>query len=477
MKQTALDCVIPVPASLVFSEGTFALSCLQSVFAPGDAASAGEEILRTAASFGIFCGLTDDPDSSLRLKLDPSLGAESWKIRVEPSAVSISGGDKAGLFYAVAAFTQMLAAASSRGPSFAKLECGTVCDSPRFSWRGFMLDSARHFQSVETVKAVIRLMAHFRLNVFHWHLTDNQGWRIGTGIVSPETSRDALSPGRYSREDLLEVAAWARRHFVRIVPEVDIPGHSKGLVQAYPQFACNPAEINSEICIGHPDVKAFLKKIYAELFEIFPDSRYIHFGGDEAETSHWEKCPRCREAMKKGGFTTMRELENSFMVEMTRFAVEHGRTPVVWGTGTGFPSDTVVQAWLDIREPLKHAAKGSKVIASVHNSYYFDYPADLSEPHETWMFGLQPENVYMADPYVIWEKQLKESMLGPEACLWTETVPEWRTVQKILPRIGAYAECAWSRPEQKEWYSFLRRKNQLLSAGYEDFLRLDIREK
>ena len=474
MKQTALDCVIPVPVSVTFAEGAFALPDLKTVFAPGGTVHAGEEVVRAALSFGIDCTLASDPDSSLRLKKNSSLCAESWTIRVEPNAISISGGDEAGLFYAVAALTQMFAAASSRGPSYAKLECGTVCDSPRFPWRGFMLDSARHFQSKETVKAVIRLMSHFRLNVFHWHLTDNQGWRIGTGTVSPEASRNSLCGGMYSREDLLEVAAYTKKHFVQVVPEVDIPGHSKGLVQAYPQFACNPDQIGSELCIGNPEARVFLKKIYAEVFEIFADSKYIHFGGDEADTHHWEKCPRCQDAMKKGGFGNLRELENHFMVEMTRFAVENGRTPIVWGTGSGLPSDTVIQAWLDIRESLKHAATGNKVIASVHNSYYFDYPADISEPHETWMFGLQPENIYMADPYVIWEKQLKESMLGPEACLWTETVPEWRTVQKILPRIGAYAECAWSRPENKDWYSFLRRKNQLLSAGYEDFLRIDI---
>jgi len=151
--------------------------------------------------------------------------------------------------------------------------------------------------------------------------------------------------------------------------------------------------------------------------------------------------------------------------------VEKGRTPIVWGTGTPFPEDTVVQAWLDIREPAKHIANGNRCIMSVHTSYYFDYPADLSEPHESWMFALPAESVYMADPYVIWESDWKEGLLGPEACLWTEYVPEWRIVQKILPRLGAYAETAWSRPENKNWHDFLRRQEKLRAAGYEDYLR------
>ena len=139
--------------------------------------------------------------------------------------------------------------------------------------------------------------------------------------------------------------------------------------------------------------------------------------------------------------------------------------------GLPFPADTVVQAWLDIREPARHIAAGCKTVMSVHTSYYFDYPADPSEPAETWMFGLPAEGVYLADPYVIWENDWKDGLLGPEACLWTEYVPEWRIVQKILPRLGAYAETAWSRPDRKDWHDFQRRTGMLRAAGYEDYLR------
>ncbi len=178
--------------------------------------------------------------------------------------------------------------------------------------------------------------------------------------------------------------------------------------------------------------------------------------------------------MKKGGFKTLRELENHFMRELTHFAVEKGRIPIVWGTGTPFPPETVIQAWLDIREPAKHIGNGCKCIMSVHTSYYFDYPADLNEPHESWMFALPEEGVYMADPYVIWEQQWKDKLLGPEACLWTEYVPEWRIIRKILPRLGAYAETAWSRPENKAWHDFRRRHELLTAAGYEDYLSLPV---
>lgn len=470
MTDSILDCVIPAPKTVKFSEsGRFRLSTLGKVQADPGSARVEAEIWNMLAAFGNL-PVAGNP-GHLRLAMEPELGRESWRLDVAPEGIALLGGDEAGLFYAVQALTQIIAAASARGPAEAEIECGTLTDSPRFGWRGFMLDSARHFQSVKTVKHLIRMMAAYRLNVLHWHLTDSQGWRIATDAVPPGTSLDLLCKGTYSREELREVADYAKRHFVSIVPEVDVPGHSRSLLRACPELACDPSDPGNELCLGRPETLPFLKRIFADLMEIFPDSKYIHFGGDEAETAHWERCPRCREAMREGGFRDLRELENHFMLELTRFAVEKGRTPIVWGTGSSFPDDTVIQAWLDIREPHRHIGNGCKCIMSVHTSYYFDYPAEPCEPHESWMFPLPAEGVYMADPYVIWEKEWSGSLLGPEACLWTEYVPEWRVVQKVLPRLGAYAETAWSSPERKTWYDFLRRSDRLRAAGYEDYLR------
>ena len=472
MKDTALNCIIPAPVSIVFSgTGKLQLKELNKVrFEPG-LERFGAEAVEMLSCFGITASICMEPGPGLGFELDPSLGHESWRLQVGKDGISIHGGDAAGVFYALQALTQVVAAASSAGPSTAEIEYGTVQDSPRFPWRGFMLDPARHFQSVKTVKRVIRMMAASRLNVLHWHLTDNQGWRYGTGIVSEKASGNTLTSGSYSKAELQEIAAFAKRYYIDIVPEIDVPGHSRGLIKAYPELACNPADPGSELCLGRPETMPFLKRIFGELMDIFSDSKFIHFGGDEAELTHWEKCPRCQAAMKAGGFKNLRELENHFMRELTHFAVEKGRTPIVWGTGASFPEDTVIQAWLDIREPGTHIRNGNRCIMSVHTSYYFDYPADLSEPNESWMFTLSPESIYLADPCVIWESEWKSALLGPEACLWTEFVPEWRIVQKILPRLGAYAETAWSRPENKNWHDFLRRQEKLRAAGYEDYLR------
>ena len=471
MKNHVLNCIVPAPVSVSFRDGHFALKNLRSIFAENGLERFAAEAAELCAAFGIPAVTGTDPDADLVIRRSAEPGKESWTLDVTPDAVTLEGGDDAGVFYGLQALTQIFAAAAIRGVHCAEIECGHVEDAPRFGWRGCMLDSARHCQSKETVKAVIRMAAAYRLNVFHWHLTDNQGWRIHTGSVPRSASQDSYTPGFFTKADLQEIAAYAKKNFVQIVPEIDIPGHSRSILNAFPQFACDSEHPGNEFCIGNPDAVEFLKKLFAELFEIFPDSKFIHFGGDEAELTHWEKCPRCQAAMKNGNFRNLRELENHFLTQLTRFALEKGRTPIVWGAGVLHPSDTIVQNWLDIREPFRHIANGNKVIMSIHSSYYLDYPANASEPAETWMFALPEEGVYLADPYVIWEKEWNDKILGPETCLWTEYVPEWRVFQKLLPRMGAFAEVAWSRPENKEWSDYKRRSECLRAAGYEDYLR------
>ncbi len=229
MKDCALNCIIPAPFSVKISgTGSFPLKELKKVHAPSGLTRFGTEALEMLSGFGIDAAAGPGSGSELRFALDPSLGAESWLMQVDKDGIALSGGDDAGVFYALQALTQVVAAASCDGPLTASVEYGIVQDSPRFSWRGFMLDPARHFQSVKTVKRVIRMMAAHRLNVLHWHLTDNQGWRYGTGIVTEKASRNTLTGGSYSKADLQEIAAFAknilspscRRSMCRAIPAV-----------------------------------------------------------------------------------------------------------------------------------------------------------------------------------------------------------------------------------------------------------------
>lgn len=473
MKIKTLDCIIPCPASMRASDGTLLIRNAKTYYIESPLAEFEFRLKEMGAYYGLNLDSGEKESADIIIFIDSNLGHDAWTIKITDSRVEINGGDKSGVLYALSAFSQMLAIAFCQGEIYAELDCGFIMDKPRFSWRGFMLDSARHFQRKETIKAVIRLMAYYRLNVFHWHLTDSSGWRFQSDTAPELDSWGTIDSGQYSKADLREIADYAAAHYIEIIPEIDVPGHSGRFLQVYPQYSCFPSESSHEFCLGNQEGREKIKNILLELFEIFPDSKYIHIGGDEACSDNWEKCPRCQQAMKDKNLTSVRELEHDFMLEISRFVSDHKRTPIVWGicSDLRYPKDTMIQAWLDFREPLRVKETGNKVIYSLHSSLYFDYPANLGEPYEPGMSELSEKAVYMTEPYVLWEDAVKDIILGTEACLWTERVPEWRIMQKIIPRLSAYSECAWSQMGNKQYNDFKRRKDALDAAGFNDFMR------
>ena len=474
MSNRSFDHLIPVPEKSVYTDGEFFISKMESVSFPKAAKDAFTILKRSCKVLKISLEETQNDSANVIFQTDEKIKQDAWKIEITPEKIFLIASGKNGFFYAVGAFVQILVSALIKGRiNSAVINCGYVEDSPRFEWRGFMLDSARHFQSAETIKKLLLIFSAFRINSFHWHLSDKQAWRWNAKLIPGITEKGEYEDGCYTQKELHEIAELAERLGIRLIPEVDVPGHSRKLLSHRPDLACDSSNPGCEICLGNPKTLPFLKELFTELIETFPHSKIIHLGGDEAATDAWEKCPQCQSAMKKLALSSPRQLENHFMNELTQFILLQGRTPMMWGTCSGQKYDprTIMQAWLDIREPIRLAQDGNKVVYSVHNSFYFDYPADLSEPHETWMFELSERGIYMADPYIIWADRVKDSILGTEACLWTERVPEWRVMQKILPRIFAYSECSWSVPERKEYNDFVRRRKHLESAGYLEILR------
>ncbi len=471
------DVIIPIPASVTKQEGVLPLGTVKNCFISCEYPVIKREFDLLKKFFQLDWTLTDTPAASIVIRENKALGDEAWSITVNSEQLLIEGGDKRGVIYAFSAFAQMVAAALLRGDmAAATLNCGVVNDNPRFPWRSFMLDCARHFQSKETVKKVIRILAHMNINKLHIHLTDDQGWRFASETAPLMTPDGKWSYGQFSAADLREIVTYAQDYGMEIVPEIDVPGHSKALLDKYPQYACDPSNPGREFCLGNPDGRKFLKKLLAEVMDIFKDSNYIHLGGDEAELGHWEKCPKCRKAMQNGGYKSLRELESRFMLDTIDFVKGYGKTPILWGNACSeqiYPADTVIQAWFNIQELGRILNDGNKMIFSVQHSLYFDFPGNNSEPMANWMFNLNDEAVYRTEPYVAWEAELKNNnlLLGTEACLWTEYVPEWRVLQKIISRIFAYSECAWSMPERKNFYTFLERKDVLETAGYHYYLR------
>lgn len=473
LKMNTFDCLIPVPRQVSIDENRFfALADINGFFVENTFANYAESIRQLFNTFSLAAEQKSSPRTAQFIVEYAPLPPEAFKITVSPGAIVIQSADSSGCMYALNAFMQMLFAATIRGPKGARLTCGCVEDAPRFAFRSFHLDSARHFQQVAVIKRMLKLMAQFRLNYFHWHLIDSQGWRLQLKTSAGLENQYTSTPGFYTVEDIRDVVNTARELNISVIPEMDFPGHSYGTLRYFPQYACVNAQAPGEFCLGNQAGKNFIKNVLLEVMELFPESKYIHIGGDEAETANWDKCPVCRQAMQENNCSNMRELENIFMRDIAQFVLANDRTPILWGTCSGqtYQPESIIQSWLDIREPLRVAPNGNKVIYSVHTSLYFDYPANLSEPWETWMFELSERGVYMTDPHIIWADKVKDVIMGTEACLWTETIPQWRVIPKLLPRLYAYSECAWSAPERKTYTDFCRRKELLEAAGFMDFL-------
>jgi hexosaminidase len=470
------DCLIPVPQRVEFSDkDTLTIAEIKNFYIDDFFVDFIGEIKELFSFFTYPVAPVDRQDNAQLVIFQAAMPPEGFRINIASDRISITAADSAGLRYAIEAMRQMIFAATISGPSAAQLTCGELEDFPRFSFRSFHLDSARHFQKPAVIKRMLKFMAAFRLNTFHWHLVYSQGWRLQLKSTAGLENRYTNTPGFYTAEEIAEIADFAQKLDISIIPEIDFPGHSKGTLQFFPQYACPNASDNAkELCIGNPASKEFVKNILKEVMDLFPRSTHIHIGGDEANTDNWAQCPLCQAAMQKENCQTMRELENKFMYDIAQMVIDQNKTPIVWGTCSGqiYQKETVVQAWLDIREPLRVAPYGNKVIYSVHNSLYFDYPANLSEPWETWMFELTAQGVYMTDPHIIWQDKVKDTIIGTEACLWTETVPQWRIIPKMLPRLYAYSECAWSDPDKKDYADFCRRQELLAAAGYFDYLTI-----
>ena len=245
-----------------------------------------------------------------------------------------------------------------------------------------------------------------------------------------------------------------------------MPGHSKGLLALHPELCCDPENPGYEFFLAKKEVRTFLKKLIAEFAAHFPDSPRIHLGGDEADTIHWDRCPACQKLMKEKGFSDIRQLETSFMNDMAAYVRSLGRTPQTWFTGNVMEKSTVIQVWRSIHELKETLAQGNRMIFSVHDQVYLDYPEKSAEPFFNWMLFLSESCVYNTEPYAAWEKSIGDLLLGAESCLWTELIPEHRVMSKLMPRFVAFAETAWCRPQTKEWYNYLGRREHLDAGNW-----------
>ncbi len=476
--------IIPRPATERYPEGEarWTPGDRQRVYAgPGSEAIASMAAARLALATGQDWPVVDDPRGAfLRLELEDvgvatGYGAEGYGLTVGSDGAWCRASAPAGLFYALQSLRQLLpSAAESPGGLSAgfSLPFATIVDGPRFAWRGFMLDEARHFHGVETVKALLDLMALHKLNVFHWHLNDDQGWRLESrrypeltrvgsrrrDTVVGGTGSTALAgepyEGCYTQAQAREVVEYAAERYITVVPEFELPGHASAALAAYPGLGCTGGPYQVEIgpgifkdiyCAGKDEVLAFVDGILDELCDIFP-SPYIHLGGDEAPKDRWRACPDCQARIRSEGLAGEEALQTWLFNRAAERLAAKGRRAIGWNEALGpaLRPDAVAQFWMGDKSAMaSHLRSGRSFIMSDFWRAYLDYDYCLHPLKKVYAYEPVPAGLPGS------------SVLGVEAPLWTEWVRDRARLDwQAFPRLLASAETAWTREDKKAYGHF-----------------------
>ena len=451
------------------------------------------------------------PASGIRFVTDESLPAEGYELNVDGEGIEVRASQFPGFLYALQSLEQLLPAAvygTEPAPDAAwEVPCVKIADAPRFAYRGMHLDVARHFFDAAQVKKIIDLMAFHKLNTLHWHLTDDQGWRIEikrypeltavgsirkATVVRKEWGTYDGTPygGFYTQDEIRDVVKYAADRGVTVIPEIDLPGHMLAALTAYPELGCTggPYEVwgrwgvaDDVLCPGREKTFEFLEGVLTEVMELFP-SEYIHIGGDECPKVRWEKCPRCQAKIRQlglkddGEHTAEHYLQSYVTDRIGKFLAQHGRRIIGWDEileGRA-PSDAVVMSWRGSEGGIAAAKLGHDVIMTPNSHFYFDYYQSLDTDAEPFGIGgyIPMEQVYSYDPaFPELTPEQQKHILGVQANLWTEYVLSDEHLEyMLLPRLAALSEVQWCLPETKDWNRFIGsfRMDKIYSQlGYE----------
>ncbi|MFH1747765.1 MAG: family 20 glycosylhydrolase [Planctomycetota bacterium] len=407
---------------------------------------------------------------------DLTLGAEGYELNVTADEVVLRAPTPCGLFRATQTLRQLLhTAIKDPGTNSRQIPCMTIRDYPRYKWRGMLLDCGRHFMDKEFVKRYIDLLAYHKMNVLHWHLTEDQGWRIEIKKYPKLTEISAWRGegaqrygGFYSQEDIKEIVAYAQSRYVTIVPEIEMPGHSVAALAAYPELSCTggPFDVSTRwgvhkevYCAGDEQTFEFLENVLSEVVELFP-SEFIHIGGDECPKQRWEACPKCQARIKAEGLKDEHELQSYFIRRIEKFLNSKGKRLVGWDEilEGGLAPNATVQSWRGMDGAVAAAASGHDVITSPTSHCYLDY-AQVRLPGEpTWMGYVDLETCYSFEPTPLQLMPAQAAhVLGVEGNMWTEHAPQERVDWQAFPRLCALSEVGWSPADRRDWDDFSAR--------------------
>ena len=495
--------VIPVPLKMEQGTGSFLLSEKTKLYTnlQGGEAQLWENYLQTLP-VPLKKGKKKDTRQVISLliteKNDRLPSPESYTLSVTPERVLIQATSGAGLFYGMQTLLQLLQP-SATGYSVASVE---IEDTPRFAYRGFMLDVSRHFSTKEFVKKQIDALAYYKINRLHLHLTDAAGWRIEIkkyplltefAAWRPEANwkkwwngdrkyvrfdEPGASGGYYTQDDIREILDYARQHYITVIPEIEMPSHSEEVLAAYPQLSCSGEPYkNSDFCVGNEETFTFLENVLTEVMELFP-SEYIHVGGDEAGKSAWKTCPKCQKRMKDEHLANVDELQSYLIHRIEKFLNDHGRHLLGWDEilQGGIAPNATVMSWRGEEGGIAAVTSGHHAIMTPGAYCYIDSYQDAPYSQPEAIGGYLPlKKVYSYNPIPasLTPEQAK-LVYGVQGNLWVEYIPTPEHVEyMVYPRILALAEVGWSAPERKSWPDFhtraLKAVADLQAKGYHPF--------
>ncbi|MBR8535175.1 family 20 glycosylhydrolase [Carboxylicivirga sediminis] len=441
--------------------------------------------------------------SNITINFNGQLPDEGYKLEVGSAGVTVESSGAKGVYYALQTFLQMcpeLLVDGEKNQFSYAVKGASIEDSPQFAWRGMMLDVSRHFFTKEEVMELIDYLAFHKINVFHWHLVDDQGWRIeikkypkltevGAWRVDrehlPWNARPAMQAGEkatyggyYTQEDIKEVVAYAQKRFITVVPEIEMPGHTTSSLAAYPEYSCTGGPFNvvpgglwpiTDIyCAGKDETFLFIEDILTEVMELFP-SKYIHIGGDEANKAEWEKCAKCQARIKSEKLADEHALQSYFIKRVEKFLMANDRVLIGWDEilEGGLAPNATVMSWRGFHGGIEAAQSGHDVVMTPTSHCYFDYYQGPMDTEPVAFNGYIPlEKVYQFNPVPAeLSAESAKHILGGQGNLWTEHVPTKEHMQYMtFPRMAAMAEALWTNAETRNWNDFTTRIGQITQS-------------
>lgn len=488
--------VVPLPERVAKGQGTFLLTAsTEAVLLSGDdslacVTGALDQVLEPVFGKGLRVRHADVPlDGALNISCDAAMPADGYRLEITPGRAEIVAGSAAGAFYAVQTLRQLIPAAAYGAANVRAVELPvvTIEDKPCLGYRGMMLDVCRHFFTVDEVKEALDIMALHKLNVFHWHLTDDQGWRIeirhypeltkvGSRRAETVLGRNTNiydgipSGGYYTQRQIRDVVAYAAERFITVIPEIEMPGHASAALAAYPWLGCAGEGyivrtrwgVFPEVyCAGKDSTFEFMENVLAEVCELFP-SEYIHIGGDECPKQSWTSCPACQQRIRNERLEHENELQSYFVHRIEKWLNARGRNLIGWDEilEGGISKTATIMSWRGADGGVAAAKAGNQVIMTPNTHCYLDY-FQTQEPERLEPLGIggyvPVRKVYSFDPYDRLSSAEQSCIQGVQGNIWTEYIASFAHAQHMaLPRLAALAEVGWAC-DRRDFGDFTRR--------------------